>query len=94
MKFWKGLSAQFQVTFHAKMAMPDLQWYPQKFVWSSLNEILMFTILETDFFQLWFLYKRVLSQRPFPKGNFPTDNFTIGNFPNVRLFPLSARQLQ
>jgi len=28
--FLKGLSACIQVTLHAKMAMPDSQWYPLK----------------------------------------------------------------
>ena len=26
--FFKGLKALFQLTLHAKMGIPDLQWYP------------------------------------------------------------------
>ena len=37
---------------HAKMAMPDSQ---QSFAWLSMNNILMFIVLKTDYFQLWIL---------------------------------------
>ena len=59
---FKGLKCNFKEPFVQTWQCPIHNGTLSSFIWSSmqLNKILMFIILKTDYFPLWFLYTKVI----------------------------------